>query len=367
MGAIPDVLIVGGGVVGAACARQLALSGRRVCLAERGGNAGEAWRAAAGLLAAQIEDPERPQLFELGISGREFYRAQAPGLLETTGVDIGFRDAGILQIARGERDVRLLKERVARQRQRGHHCDWLESAEVKSARPWLGPTDGAFWAPHDGALDPVRLVEALRADALRLGVEVVTDEIISLTRADGRITGAAGRDRHPAGVTIVAAGAWSGRLAGLPRPLSVEPVRGQMLALPWPDGVPPAIVYGAGGYVLARGDEAIAGSTMEHAGFVPETTGEGMTGIRDRLGALVPALSRAAILRAWAGLRPGTPDGLPILGREPLVEGLWYATGHGRNGMLLAGISAVVLTQLLSGEAAFEEVDTLRPERFWSW
>jgi glycine oxidase len=354
-------------VIGAACARQLALAGRRVRLVERGSSAGEAWRASAGLLAPQIEVPHGALLFELGIAGREYYRENAGALRESTGIDIGLWEGGILRIAAAEDEVGPLRDQVAWQRQHGHHCEWLDPDELRQERPWLGPTLGALVAPRDGCLDPVRLVEALRADAVRHGAELVTDTVVSLTRSNGRVTGVQGREWHPADHVILAAGAWTGRLGNLPRPVSVEPVRGQVVALAWPREVPPAIVFGHGGYLLHRSGEAIAGATMEHAGFAPEVTEAGIAEVRGHAAALVPALGGAPTLRAWAGLRPGTPDGLPIVGREPTLEGLWYATGHGRSGILLAGITGTIIENLLDGESPMDQVEALRPERFWSW
>lgn len=367
MATAPDVVIVGGGIVGASCARQLAHGGRRVRLIERGGQSGEAWRAAAGMLAPQIEVPNDHLLFELGIAGRQFYRDHAGPLAEATGIDIGLWEGGILQLASTDDEVETLKQRVAWQRQHGHHCEWLDPDEVRREWPWLGPTQGGMVAPTDGCLDPGKLVEALRADAVRLGVEMVDDSITSLTRSSGRVTGVQGREWHPADDVILAAGAWTGRLANLPRPVSVEPVRGQLVAYPWPARAQPAIVFGHGGYILHRSGEGIAGSTMEHAGFSSEVTEAGVAAIRSRAETMVPELAGTRILRAWAGLRPGTPDGLPIVGPEPNLTGLWYATGHGRSGILLAGITGMMIDHLLSGEATMEEVEVLRPDRFWSW
>jgi glycine oxidase len=363
----PDVVIVGGGVVGAGCARELARAGHRVRLLERGQESGEAWRASAGLLSPQIDAHVSDPLFELGIAGREYWREQAPGLRESTGVDVDLWEGGILEVAVGERDVNRLKEMVAWQRQHGHRCEWLDAEEVRREWPWLGVVAGGLHAPHDGSVDPVRAVEALRADAARLGVELVTETVTGLTRTSGRVTGVQGRERHAAGRVVVAAGAWSGRLGNLPRPLSVEPVRGQIAAYPWPAGAQPGIVLGHGAYLLHRRGEALAGSTLEHAGFDASVTEEGLASIHERAEQLVPSLAHARRTRAWAGLRPGTPDGLPIIGREPNLEGLWYATGHGRHGVLLAGITGVIITHLMAGEATFEEVSALKPERFWSW
>ena len=366
MGAAPEVVVVGGGVVGAACARQIAQSGRRVRLIERGSEAGESWRASAGLLAPQIDAPVGDEMFELGIAGREFYRDAAGELRETTGIDIDLWEGGILQIAGSESEVLALKDRVGSQRQHGHHCEWLDPEEVRRDWPWLEPSAGGLHAPRDGSVDPVKLVEALRADALRLGVEMVTDTITSLTHSNGRATGVQGRAWHPAEHVVLAAGAWTGRIMNLPRPVSVEPVRGQMVAYPWPSSAKPAIVFGRGGYLLHRNGECLAGTTMEHAGFAPEVTETGVAEIRKRTELLAHTFAGIGIHRAWSGLRPGTPDGLPIVGREPALAGLWYATGHGRSGVLLAGVTGTVIAQLLAGEATLEEVYVLRPERFWS-
>lgn len=367
MATASDVVIVGGGAIGAACARQLAGAERRVRVIDGGTQTGEAWRASAGMLAPQIETPVDDPLFELGIAGREFYRENAGPLLETTHIDIGLRESGILQTAATPGEAESLKARVAWQRQHGHHCEWLGPDEVRRDWNFLAPTSGALLAPRDGYLDPVKLVEALVADAKRLGVEMIQDRITSLTHSNGKVTGVQGREWHPAEQVVLAAGAWSGRITNLPRPISVEPVRGQLIAYPWPSGMPPVTVFGHHSYLLPRGSEAIAGTTMEHAGFVAEVTEAGVAGIRERVEALVPALREARILRAWAGLRPWTPDGRPIVGREPDLDGLWYATGHGRNGILFAGVTARIIADLISGEPTFEEAEVIRPERFWSW
>lgn len=354
-------------MVGVACARALVLSGRRVTVVERGDGHGEAWRASAGLLAPQIEAREEDPLFELGLAGRGFYEALVEPLGESTSIAIGYHQCGSVQLAESESRAEALRAKVAWQRQQGHTCDWLDGAEVKGRWPWLGSSHGALWAPHDAALDPERLVEALRADARRLGVEFVSDRITALLRKGSRVTGARGATEYPAGATVLAAGAWSGRIANLPRPVSVEPVRGQMAALPWPQGTDPLIIFGHGGYLLKRGDDAFCGSTVEFAGFDPSTTEAGIAALLNRAGTLVPALAGARAAHTWAGLRPGTPDGLPIIGREPNADGLWYATGHGRSGVLLAGITGVILERLMAGEQLSDEVHAVRPERFWSW
>jgi glycine oxidase len=363
-----DVIVVGGGPVGAACARELSLIGRRVLVLEPGGEMGQGWRAAAGMLAPQIEVRDEDPLLELGLAGRELYSALVGPLRETTGIDIGLWREGIAWVAANEVEAGELRSRCAWQRQHSHLSDWLDADEVKARWPWLGPSAGALWAAREGALEPEKLVAALLADAQRLGAVVLQETVTGLDQRGDRVVGVVGRSsRYAAADVILAAGAWSAAVEGLPRPLAVAPVRGQMAALPWPESAQRAIIYGHGGYLLARGDEAIVGSTMEYVGFRPEVTSAGLARIFGGVTALCPGLTTAAVKRTWAGLRPVTPDGLPIIGAEPRLPGLWYATGHGRNGILLAGITGVVIRQLIAGEPTVEDIDAFAPTRFWSW
>ena len=319
------------------------------------------------MLAPQIEGHEGDPLFELGLAGREYYVTRADELREGTGIDIGLWQGGILRLARDDEEADELKGRVGWQRQHGMLCDWLLADEVQERWPWLAPTEGALGAPRDGAVDPHATVRALLADAARHGARRVRDRAVGLVRNGNRVTGVRGEsDTYQAGHVVIAAGAWSGRLEGLPRPLSVEPVRGQMVAVPWPKDVPPAIVFGGhSGYVLHRNGEALIGATMEHVGFDASTTPEARDELLSNTTAYFPALAKEEVLRTWAGLRPVTPDGLPIIGREPRLEGLWYASGHARNGVLLSGITATIIQQQLMGESTIEGLETLRSDRFW--
>ncbi len=361
-------MVIGGGAVGAACAWALSRSGAAVVVLEPEEASGVAWRAAAGMLAAQVEATDDDPLLPLDLAGRAFYQREAGPLRDATGVDIGLIGCGILDVARSEPEVEALKGRVARQRQQAQRADWLEPAEVRDGWPWLAPSRGAFWAPEDGALDPSRLVAALRAASEQCGAAWVRDRATGLDVRGGRLVGVTGdRGRYDARQVVIAHGAWAGRCANLPRPLSVEPVRGQMVAFPWPAGVAPTIVYGAGGYLLWRNGELIAGSTMEHAGFDASVTDGGIAAIVERASALYPALGGVAMSRSWAGLRPATPDGRPIIGPEPRLDGLWYATGHGRRGILQAGITGELLAAAMGGSALADELRPADPARFWSW
>jgi glycine oxidase len=367
MAPLGDVLVVGSGAIGAACARALAAAGASVTLVQGPTLPGEAWRASAGMLAAQVETGPDDPLRDLALAGRTFLRRNVDALHQATGIDVGLLECGILEVVRTDSEVEAIRSRVGWQRQHAQRADWLSADEVADGWPWLSPCLGGFWAPDDGAVDPERLVAALRADAARLGARIVSDTVVGLDRRGNQLLGVIGAARHyPATTVVVAAGAWSGKLTHLPRPVSVEPVRGQMLAYPWPSDVPSAIVYGEGCYLLRRGEELLVGATVEHAGFDAGVTAGAQADLQRRAGQVFPALTRQQPSRRWAGLRPWTPDGLPIIGPEPRLPGLWYATGHGRNGILLAAITGELVARGIAGEVV-NELHPFRPERYWDW
>jgi glycine oxidase len=360
-----DVVVVGGGAIGAACARELALAGQQVLVVESGGELGQAWRAAGGMLAPQIEADGDDVLLDLGLKSRDMYASLTGALRDTTGIDIGLWQEGIARVAADSDEALVLQAKVAWQQAHGHPSEWLDATEIRRRWPWLGPMVGALWAPTDGALEPTRLVEALLTDARRLGATVINDRIRALDRSGQRITGVTGHIGHySTAAVVIAAGAWSPLIEGLPRQLPVTPVRGQMAALRWPEGVHRAIIYQKDSYILARGPEAILGSTMEYVGFHPEVTASGLAGIFSSTITLSPSLARGKIRRSWAGLRPITPDGLPIIGAEPDLPGLWYATGHGRNGILLAALTGRVVAQMVGGEPSVEDLSRVSVTRF---
>jgi glycine oxidase len=360
-----DVAIVGGGAVGAACARAAALRGLQVAIFEPGPDPAAASPASAGLLAAQIE-PLDDVLIAMSVRARDLYERLGPALQETTGIDIGFWRAGIASVAFDEETADRLKEDFARQRQAGLRCDWLDGAEVRERWPGSAPESrGALFAPEDGAVDPQAVTRACLADARRLGAALHPEQVQRIQVTSGRATGVTSpRGVTAAGHVVIAAGVWSPQIAGLPRPLAVEPLRGQMAATAWPDGIPPTILYHEQGYVLARGGDAVLGSTMERAGFNAVVTNEGLAQIFRGAVRLLPTLIRQAVTRMWAGLRPVTPDGRPILGPDPDVAGLWYATGHGRNGILLAGLTGEIIADLLTSSETDVDIGPLRVDRF---
>jgi len=361
-----DVAVIGGGVIGAACARAAALRGLAVGIFEPGPDPAAASPASAGMLAAQIE-PLDNGLVALAVRSRDQYQRLAAELGDTTGIDIGFWAGGIAAIALDDKEADQLKDAVARQRQAGLRCDWLAAADVHERWPGAAPDcQGALFAPEDGTVDPQALTRACLADARRLGAALIPERVEEVRREGGRATGVVTATGATAAEhVVVAAGAWSAEVRGLPRPLPVEPVRGQMAAVPWPGG-PPAILYHDHCYVLARGGAALLGSTMERAGFDSRVTNEGLAQIFRGAVRLLPGLETQPVMRMWAGLRPGTPDGRPILGPDPDVQRLWYATGHGRNGVLLASLTGEITGDLLARGETDVDIAALEIGRFQS-
>ena len=362
-----DVLVVGGGVVGAACADQLARRNLAVSVFDPGAPPGAATGAAAGMLAPFAEaQPDDPML-AFAVRARDRYATLVPELEEDTGRAIGYRTEGVVQLALTEDEVDALRAAVSWQRQSGFIVEWLSSEDVAQLVPGANRDAlGAALAPEDGGLDPVALQEALLTSAQRHGATVTAERVEQLLFDGDRVCGVrTASDTYEAGAVVIAAGCWSGRVRGLPRSLPIEPVRGQIVACPWPDDEPAAIVYGGGGYVMERGGVAIAGSTMERVGFDADTTADGIRQVRAAAGRIFPALATVEPTDSWAGLRPMTPDGRPIIGADPLVGNLWYATGHGRNGILLAAMTGDLIGQLCTGEEIDCDLTPVDPKRIW--
>lgn len=365
----PDVVIVGGGAIGAACARALATRGLRVTVVDAGAQPGAATPASAGILAPLADTHGPDPLLSLRVRARDLYRELALALQDETGTDIGLWAEGIAQVAFSTEHADRLKNEIAWQRQQGFPVDWLGADELRERYPGIAPSAlGGHLSPEDGALEPLALLEALTRSATAHGVTWLRGERANHVHLENER--AAGLDttagRLDAGAVLLAAGCWSGRLGGLPRPLSVEPVRGQMVALAWPPGEPRAVVFSEQGYVLTRAGEAVCGSTMEHVGFDPSVTEEGTSHILAAARRLYPALEQVPEGRRWAGLRPATPDGRPIIGRDPTVPNLWYATGHGRNGILLAAITGEIIAALMLGQPVEFDLAAVSPARFWT-
>jgi glycine oxidase len=366
----PDVIVIGGGVVGASCALAIAKRNCRVVLLDAGITDGVATPAAAGMLGALAEASPNDDVLALHVRARDIYSQLVPELQDETGIDIEMWTEGILQAVFTDSEVARLKSAVARLRQSGLPADWLSLEEMLETAPGLSPDIlGGVFAPDDGSLNPIKLHEALLESASRRGVEIQRDtRAIGVGISSGSVVSVeTDKGELGTGAAVVAAGCWSGRLSGLPRPLSVEPVKGQMAVVALEQSKPRSIVYGANGYVLTNGKEAMLGATVEHAGYDTTVTDEGIAWVKEAAAEIFPELADAPTKRSWSGLRPGTPDGVSIIGADPDVCNLWYATGHGRNGILMAGLTGHIIG-LGFGEQEIDEEISLAPVdpgRFW--
>jgi glycine oxidase len=316
------------------------------------------------MLAAQIEAADDAWLAVAALA-RDRYPALAAELRSVTGVDIGLQRAGIAAVAFDAPRAAELEALAQRQRQAGLNAVWLAPRELAHRFPGAAPAClGALLAPDDGAVDPLALTQGLLAHATARGARVLHEGATGIVRHGDRVTVVTtARHQVAARHVVIAAGAWSAQLDGLPRPLPVVPVRGQLVSVPWPSATPHVILYHDHGYVLPRGEAAILGSTMEYVGFDASVTAAAQAQLLNGARRLLPQLDTRAS-RSWAGLRPVTPDGLPLLGPDPDVDGLWYATGHGRNGILLAALTGDVIADLITTGTTDVDISLFRPDRF---
>lgn len=361
-----DVAVVGGGVAGAACALRLSQAGLSVAVVERGEPGGESSWAAAGILGAQMESLGPGPLLELCLASRALYGALADELQAACGIDVGYRKSGVLELAFSAHEEEEQAARFAWQTAAGLRVQRADTRRCAEKGGSPRARAGLFF-PDDGRVDNRMLSQALRRAAEGAGARFVRaearavlvrgDEVAGVELTDGRID---------APRAVVAAGAWSALLPGARiAEGAVRPVRGQMIAL----GIAPpfeAVVRGTSGYAVPRGkDRVIVGATVEEAGFDKSLTPEGMDRMRALADLLSPALASAPIVERWAGLRPGSADGLPLLGAPAAgPRGLVVATGQYRNGILLAPITGEVVRDLVLGRTPSAALAPFRPDRF---
>lgn len=338
------VVVIGAGVMGCAAALELSRRGvRDIIVLERAVPGAEASSAAAGMLAAQVEskdDVERA----LFVRAREEYAAWAAELWEATGVDVGHRRTGSLALATTPEELEGLRARVDADRLFGLRAELLDPVGARAVERELAPEiAGAAWFPDEAQVDPPQLLRALVAAIARAGVIVRSGTTVaSIASEHGQCVGVTldSREVLRADAVVLAAGSWSSLVPGVPTTLpTVRPVRGQLVML---EERPPrlsSIVFHRHAYLVPRGDgRVVCGSTMEHVGHRREVTAGGVQSILASATRIAPSLGAAELSRAWCNFRPHSEGG-PHVGRSSM-PGLFLATGHYRNGILLAKTSA---------------------------
>jgi glycine oxidase len=363
-----NVVIVGGGVVGCATAYWLAKAGHEPLLLERSQLGCEASGEAAGMLAPQSEADQDDGFFRLCLAGRALFPSLAEELRGACGIEIEYRQIGSLLPFFAGKGREVLLARAGWQRERGLGVEVLDRPEAVAAEPLLADTiEGAIFLPDEAHVNSHALVRALAAGACRHGATLLTGcPAIELLQERGRVVGV----RTAWGVVsaprvVLAAGPWSalfGEALGVRIP--VTPAKGELLLATVEDRLPSRIVYSKLAYLIPtpRG-EAILGTTTAFVGYDKRPTLEGVRTIVDGVSKLVPAIRAATFVRAWAGLRPHTPDERPILGPHPDLEGLILATGHHRNGILLGPLTGQLVHELISGLPTTVPIEEFRPDR----
>ncbi len=364
-----DALVVGGGVIGCAVAAELAARGFEVVVVERGEPGCEASGAAAGMLTPQADALEPSPFFDLALEGRELYPEWSRVLREETGIDVGYRRTGYLRCrTNGEPAGPEASAAAAWQRARGLRVEPAVGAALPGAvadrlAPGISP---ALFFPDEAVVDPRKLTRAAWLSAERRGVRVLCGVEVRRLRLERGACRGVETDAGPveARRVVVAAGAWSGALGeGLPVPVPVEPVRGQIVEVRMAGRPLETVVSSEEVYLVPRPDgNVLLGSTMERVGFHKEVTAGAVARLLEGAERLLPEIGSARFVNAWAGLRPGTPDGSPLLGSSS-IEGLVFATGHYRNGILLAPSTARRIADLLTGGSP-EPLSPFSIERF---
>jgi glycine oxidase len=360
-----DVVVVGAGLQGCGVALRLARAGRRVTVLERSIPGAEASSAAGGILSPGVEAEPGP-FHELCTASLRRWPAFAEEVERLAGSWVGFRGGGTLEISVDDRFTPVLAGRASALARAGIEVEVLDGEAARRLEPGLSPeTRGALWFRGEASVDPRLLGRALHVAASRAGARFLPGQVRSVAVGGGRVVGVDHESGWiSAGAVVLAAGAWSLQVAGHDLPAgAVRPVRGQIAVL---DTRPPLlsrVVFTDKGYLVPRPDgRVLCGSTMEEAGFEKAVTAGGLLHVLQLAVEAAPALAGAPLVETWSNFRPATPDGLPILGAGR-VPGLFYATGHYRNGVLLAPITADAVSDAVLGHEPPVDLAPFGPAR----
>jgi len=362
--------VIGGGIIGLAVALSARERGMGVTVLERERLGAGASSVAAGMLApvAEAEFGEAAErVLQLGLRSAAMWPQFAARVEDASGESVGYRPAGTLMVARDEDEARELERQIEFRESLGLETVRLRASEAREREPALAPTLRlAMEAPNDHSVDPRAVMRALRAACARAGVAVHEDTPVGAVETDAagsralgaRLAGERDGETLAAGEVVIATGAWSADAAIVPEHarVPVRPVRGQVLRLrdPAGAGMLGRVVRVQRSYLVPRADGGyVLGATVEERGFDVVPAVGGVYELLRDAHEVVPSSSELQIEELCVGLRPGTPDNLPLVGRGAL-EGLWWATGHYRNGILLAPLTGELVADLLTLERSDE-------------
>jgi len=363
-----EVVVIGGGVIGLTIARALAQRGLRdVCLIERARLGTEASFAAAGMLLPQVEAATKDDFFTLACRSRDLYASFAAALHEETGIDVELDTTGTLYLALNSTDQEEIEKGYYFQSRAGLAIELLSTSAARALEPCISESiTGALLFPQDIQVENRRLLNALANSVSNLGVNFLTGtNVDSLVVEGNRLTGVqTSSGAITCSTVVVAAGTWSSFIKHTR--FSIEPVRGQMVCLEAKPQLTRHVIFSRRGYIVPRRDgRLLAGSTSENAGFDKSVTAGGINKILQNAHEISPAISNLPIVDTWAGLRPRAADGLPVLGPCVEIDGLFYATGHYRNGILLAPITGELISEAIVEGVASPLLAPFSPERFY--
>ncbi|PZX05570.1 glycine oxidase [Psychrobacillus insolitus] len=363
-----DAIVVGGGVIGGAIAYNLAKRGGKVLLLEKDRLASKSSGAAAGMLGAQSEMDGDGPLFQLARKSRAMFPKIAEEIKENSGIDIGLINKGMLKVALTEQEQQEYKRIMAIQNQSGEQADWFTGEELRRKEPALSDAiKGAMYIEKDGQVEADQLTLGFLKSAAASGVVIkeyveVYDFQLSKGKVEGVVTN---QGIFTSENVIVAGGAWSQKLlleTGLQ--LDTYPVKGECFSVVTHRQMLSTTIFSHGYYLVPKkGGRIVVGATVMPRTFNQKVSLNGISILLEQAKNLMPSIVEAEWERAWAGIRPQTIDGLPYLGEHPAYKGLYIATGHFRNGILLSPITGVVIADLIEGKPTSENLEPFRVDR----
>ncbi|MYL31210.1 glycine oxidase ThiO [Halobacillus halophilus] len=350
-----DAIVVGGGVIGSSVAYQLARRQKKVLVIDRGKTGQKASSAAAGMLGAQSELKGDDSLFQMARTSRAMFPSLAVELKELSGIDIGLQQKGLYKIASSKGEAESLQQLGRFQETAGEKAEWMDAGEMRQKEPALSDRFwGALYLPEDGQVDAPQLTKAYAASASALGADFLEHtDVTGFMEENGRVVGVrTGGGTYTGEAVIAAAGAWSASLLNHDRTIvETYPVKGECFSVQTERPLIAGTLFTKGCYIVPKaGNRLVIGATEQAGSFDESVTVEGLFQLMEKARDLLPSLQGAKIEHMWAGIRPQTKSGIPYVGPHPEKKGLWLATGHYRNGILLSAVTGTLVADQIEGK-----------------